>query len=208
MKIIAWNIAQRPAAWRCLANSDADVALLQEATDPPADLKAKIGCDTEPWQCAGGSPKWRAAVVKLSNRAEVQWLDAKPLAEAQGGELGISRPGTLAAAVVAPPQGEPFIAVSVYGQWEVPHGLTRSKFIYADASVHRLISDLSVFLAKKPKQGILIAGDLNISLRIRRGQRPILGIAIRHGLRQNGGAGSLIRWATSPRRPASRALAG
>jgi endonuclease/exonuclease/phosphatase family metal-dependent hydrolase len=162
MKIIAWNIAQRPAAWRCLANSDADVALLQEATDPPADLKAKIGCDTQPWQCAGGSPKWRAAVVKLSNRAEVQWLDAKPLAEAQGGELGISRPGTLAAAVVAPPQGEPFIAVSVYGQWEVPHGLTRSKFIYADASVHRLISDLSVFLAKKPKQGILIAGDLNI----------------------------------------------
>lgn len=162
VKLIAWNIAQRAAAWRCLANSDADIALLQEATKPPADVAAKLGCDAEPWQCAGGSTKWRSAVVRLSSRAEVEWLKTKPLAEAHGGELGVSRPGTLAAAIVTPHQGESFIAVSVYGQWETPHSLTQRKFIYADASVHRLISDLSVFLAKKPRHGILIAGDLNI----------------------------------------------
>lgn len=161
VKLIAWNIAQRAAAWRFLADSDADVALLQEATEPPADVAAKISCDTQAWQCTGGRPKWRAAIVKLSDRAEVQWLETKLLVEARGGELGVSRPGTLAAAIVTPSQGEPFVAISVYGQWESPHGLTKRKFIYADASVHRLISDLSVFVGQT-EHSILVAGDLNV----------------------------------------------
>jgi hypothetical protein len=78
------------------------------------------------------------------------------------GELGVSRPGTLAAGLITPPSGEPFIAVSVYGSWEEPHDMTKRDFVYADASVHRLISDLSVFIRKKLRHYILIAGDLNI----------------------------------------------
>lgn len=161
LKVIAWNIAQRSAAWHFLADSDADVALLQEAREPPADVAAKISCDREPWQCAGGNQQWRAAIVKLSSRAEVRWLEAKPLVEARGGELGVSRPGTLAAAIITPYQGEPFVAVSVYGQWEAPHDLTKGSFIYADASVHRVISDLSVFVGQT-EHGVLVAGDLNV----------------------------------------------
>jgi hypothetical protein len=162
LKLIAWNIAQRAAAWRFLVDSDADIGLLQEATEPPADVAAKISCDGESWWCAGGNRQWRAAIVKLSNRAEVSWLKAKPLVEARGGELGVSRPGTLAAAVVTPAHGNPFIAVSVYGQWEMPHELTGREFIFADASAHRLVSDLSVFVSKKLGQDLLVAGDLNI----------------------------------------------
>jgi len=144
-----------------LADSDADIALLQETKEPPADVAAKVSVDPAPWR-TGASRSWRAAVVRLSDRIDVDWIDAKPLGDAQWGELGVSRPGTLAAAIVTPSSGEPFIAVSVYGAWENPHSMTKGDFIYADASVHRLISDLSVFAGKKSRQNILIAGDLNI----------------------------------------------
>ena len=38
MKIIAWNIARRDEAWRSLLDTDCDIALVQEAADPPADV--------------------------------------------------------------------------------------------------------------------------------------------------------------------------
>ena len=158
MKIIAWNIAQRAAAWRLLVDSDADLALLQEAREPPADVAAKLNVDPAPWR-TGQNRLWRAAIVKLSNRTEVGWLESKPLIDAVGGELGVSRPGTLAAAIVTPSSGEPFIAVSVYAPWEKPHSVTKGDFIYADASVHRLISDLSVFASKQADHNIIVAGD-------------------------------------------------
>jgi hypothetical protein len=135
--------------------------MLQEASEPPADVASKFDVDPASWQ-TGRSRLWRTAIVKLSTRAEVQWIEAKPLADAQGGELGVSRPGTLSAAAVTPSSGEPFVAVSVYGAWENPHSMTQGDFIYADASVHRLISDLSVFASKQSRQNILVAGDLNV----------------------------------------------
>jgi endonuclease/exonuclease/phosphatase family metal-dependent hydrolase len=161
MKIITWNMAHRSDAWSLLACSDADIALLQEASEPPAAVATNFEVDCAPWQ-TGRNQRWRTAVVKLSSRAEVQWIEAKPLADAHGGELGVSRPGTLAAAVVTPHMDEPFTAISVYGCWETPHAMSNGKFIYADASVHRLISDLSVFVGKQTKKSILVAGDLNI----------------------------------------------
>ena len=161
LKLVAWNIAQRAAAWRELARSDADLALLQEATPPPADVVANVKVDGTEWRTGVGR-NWRTVVAQLSDRVQVEWMDAKSLAEACAGELGVSRPGTLAAAHITPPSGEPFIAVSVYGAWEKPHSSTKRDFIYADASVHRLISDLSVFVSKGQHQNILVAGDLNI----------------------------------------------
>jgi len=161
VKLISWNIARQAAAWCELAASDADIALLQEATPPPADIATKVEVDGTAWETGAGRT-WRTAVVQLSDRVHVAWLDAKSLAEACGGELGVSRPGTLAAAHVTPLSGDPFVAVSVYGAWEKPHNLARSNFIYADASVHRLISDLSVFVSKRQRQNILVAGDLNV----------------------------------------------
>ena len=50
----------------------------------------------------------------------------------------------------------------MYGAWEKVHESTSSRWIYADASVHRLISDLSVLIGSQTKHRILVAGDLNI----------------------------------------------
>ena len=49
VKIISWNIARRHAAWRCLPDSDADIALLQEAGLPPDDVAARIEVDPIPF---------------------------------------------------------------------------------------------------------------------------------------------------------------
>lgn len=161
LKLISWNMAQRKAAWQFLASSDVDIALVQEAKEPPAELAGRFSIDAAPWQ-TGPSRAWRTAVVNVSNGAELQWIATRPLPDAQSEELGVSRPGTIAAAIVTPPNGEPFIAVSAYASWEQSHSLTGRGLIYADASVHRLISDLSVFASKRFARDILVAGDLNI----------------------------------------------
>jgi hypothetical protein len=122
VKLIAWNIAQRGAAWRWLAESDADIALLQEAKEPPADIAARFAIDPVPW-LTDTSRGWRAAIAKLSDLVHVGWFDTKPLADAKAGELGVSRPRTLAAARITSPSSEPLIAVSAYGAWEKSRGI-------------------------------------------------------------------------------------
>jgi endonuclease/exonuclease/phosphatase family metal-dependent hydrolase len=164
VKIIDWNIARRDDAWRYLLGTDADIALLQEAAAPPADIARRLDVDPAPWQTAGAglNRPWRAAIVKLTDRVGVQWLDPKPVADALPGELAVSRPGTLAAAIVTPSAGDPFVVASMYAPWEKPHATTGSGWIYADASVHRLISDLSALVGQQNGHRILAAGDLNI----------------------------------------------
>jgi endonuclease/exonuclease/phosphatase family metal-dependent hydrolase len=164
VKVIDWNIARRDQAWRDLLNSDADIALLQEAAAPPPDVARRLEVDPAPWQTAGAglNRPWRAAVAKLSDRVGVQWLEPKQVADALPGELAVSRAGTLAAAIVRPRAGERFIVASMYAPWESPHATTGSDWIYADGSVHRLISDLSALLGQQSGHRILAAGDLNI----------------------------------------------
>lgn len=164
VKVIAWNIARRDDAWRYLIDSDADIALLSEATPPPADVARRLEVDPAPWRTgsAAANRPWRTVVVKLSSKVEVCWFELKPLADALSGDLPVSRPGTLAAAVVTPAAGEPFVVVSMYATWEVPHATAGGDWIYADASVHRLISDLSALIGQQRGHRILAAGDLNI----------------------------------------------
>jgi exonuclease III len=92
----------------------------------------------------------------------LQWFQPRPIVAAEYGGLAVSRPGTLAAASLQLPSGEDLIVVSVYGVWEVPDKSTGSNWIYADASVHRLISDLSFFIGQQTRHRIIVAGDLNI----------------------------------------------
>ena len=62
---------------------------------------------------------------------------------------------------------ELFIAVSTYGQWIGSHPSVKTSWNtgYADASVHRIISDLSAFIGHENPltHRILAAGDLNIA---------------------------------------------
>ena len=164
MKLITWNMAHRTEAWHRLLDTDADVALLQEAAAPPPDVAARIGVDAEPWSTEGGGATrpWRAAVVRLTDKVQLEWLKPRDLAESGSAGLAVSCRGTLAAAKVVKPDGMCRIVVSMYGLWERPHISTASGWIYADASVHRLISDLSALIGQQSGHRILAAGDLNI----------------------------------------------
>ena len=164
MKIISWNIQGRPEPWRRLRGMDADIALLQEARHPPKDVAGCVETDPADWVTAGPEPqrKWRTAVVKLSKRVKVEWIEAKSVMEAGGGDFPVSVPGTIAAAQVTLDDGEPLIVASMYAQWLKPHSSTGSNWDFADASAHHVISDLSEFIGRQTGHRLLAAGDLNI----------------------------------------------
>ena len=164
MKIISWNIAHREAPWRRLLEVGADIALLQEAGEPPHDVAGRVEVDPAPWRTPGRdrSAQWRTAVAKLSEQAQVQWIEAKPLEEAGWGDFAVSRLGALAAAEVTPPDGEPLVVVSMYALWTSPHISTGRGWIISDASAHRVVSDLSAFIGRQHGHRIIAAGDLNI----------------------------------------------
>lgn len=170
MKIISWNMAHRYEPWRRLLDMDVDLALLQEAGKPPPDVAERIQADPAvevnpgPWETmiVGGKPKYRTAIVKLSNRITVDWIQAKSLDKSEYRDLVVSWPGTLAAALVTPPSGSSLIVVSMYAQWVSTHTRAEANLIASDGSAHRVVSDLSAFIAKEDSHRILAAGDLNI----------------------------------------------
>ena len=170
MKIISWNLARRHEPWRCLLDMDIDLALLQEAGKPPPDVAERIEddpaieVDCAPWETKiAGRARSRTAIVKLSNRIEVEWIETKSIDTAEVGDLVASSPGTLAAASVTPPSGSPLIFVSMYAQWVKTHVRAGYRpIIFSDGSAHRLVSDLSVFIANEDGHRVVTAGDLNI----------------------------------------------
>ena len=77
------------------------------------------------------------------------------------GRVAVSSPGTLTAARVRPPAGEPFVAVSMYAELESPlEG--EGHWIFSDSSAHRLVSDLAVFVGRQRGHRVVAGGDLNL----------------------------------------------
>jgi len=72
MRLISWNIARREEPWHLLATEERiDVALLQEATAPPAGLRLDVVAGDE-WRLVGWQDrKFSTAVVRCSSRVEV-----------------------------------------------------------------------------------------------------------------------------------------
>lgn len=164
IKLISWNIAHRQNAWHYLLDTDTDVALLQEASEPPEDVAKKFEIDPAPWHTGGAGliRPWRTAIVNVSKQVKVEWVDQKSVDVAKPGELGVSRAGTITVAILTLPAGDPLTVVSMYGAWEDPHLTTGSSWIYSDASVHRVISDLSSLIGQQTGHRIIAAGDLNV----------------------------------------------
>jgi exonuclease III len=164
MKLISWNIAGRKEAWHRLLDTDADVALLQEAREPPPDVAAKTVVDTEPWLTYGSETKrpWRAAIVRLTNNVQIKWQTPSSLENTKQSTFAVSRRGTIAVAEVVDSNSRKYTLVSMYALWETPHNSINSHWIYADASAHRLISDLAALIGKQNNHRIIAAGDLNI----------------------------------------------
>lgn len=162
MIIYSWNICRSTEAWRRLADSDGDVALVQEAVAPPSDLDIEV--DDAPWSTAGAGLErpWRAAIGRLSDRVSIHARPSLPIPQAEMGQLVSCRAGTMAVADVQVPGGEPITLVSMYAAWEKPAAETGSAWIVADASAHRLISDLSLLVGRQNGHRIIAAGDLNL----------------------------------------------
>ena len=193
--VVSWNIDKSHEPWRELIQMDADVALLQEATPPPndvvrqrdaalpsaggagpLDIGPREAWDSHSWNSDWWCGRWPALydrwpmVVRLSDRVDVEWFkQISPVGGGEPDEIAVSGFGTIAAARVTPRDCsiEPFIAVSMYGRWFGPHPSVKTSWNvgYADASVHRIISDLSAFIGhENPRtHRILAAGDINIA---------------------------------------------
>ncbi len=165
IRVVSWNIGHRSDAWRTLADSEADVALLQEAVAPPPDVASHVEVDPGPWLTeASPTPRtFRAAIARLSTRVRMHPRPTAALAQASEHQLPVSRPGTVAVAdIEVLSTGELITVASVYGLWERPSPTVRSSWIYADASVHRVLSDLSALMGREELGPLLVAGDLNI----------------------------------------------
>ena len=163
VRIVCWNMAHKHESWRYLLDSKVDLALLQEACRPPDDCARRFKVDPAPWAPAerGGRIKWRTAIAVLSDRVTVEWVSTRPIGEAGPSDLAVSSPGTLTAARVIPPSGEPFMVVSLYAELEKPFSHA-GRLIYSDASSHRLVSDQAAFVARQHGHRIIAAGDLNL----------------------------------------------
>ena len=166
IRIVSWNIGRRSEAWQYLLDSGVDFGLLQEARHPPPEVGRQIQVDPAPWNTGGHSRNrsWRAAVARFSDRVQVHSRPLAPIADASPGEqLAVSRQGTLAIAdMTRPSTGEVVTLASMYGAWERPLKSAGASWIYADASVHRLISDLSALIGRERGHKIIAAGDLNV----------------------------------------------
>lgn len=154
----------------------ADLALLQEPCRVPPDIAADV--EIEPldhwkfWDSClpeSGRPHRRPRIAKLSDRVILDWFTPVPLLEPiTAAQVAVSDVHTIAAARVTPlaDHSEPFIVVSMYAHWKAPHPVVgHPNAIMPDASAHRIISDLSVFVADSDRvpHRILAAGDLNLS---------------------------------------------
>ena len=171
IKVVSWNIGKREKPWRELvemgAEMGADVALLQEAGSPPGDLIDLVAYEDTVFWNRHLYDRW-PLVVRLSDRVEVKrFKQGPPIRDLSEDTIGVSGIGTIDAAKVTPVhcRDKAFIAVSMYARWLMPHPSVETKWSsgYADASAHRIISDLSAFIGDldPSTHRILAAGDLN-----------------------------------------------
>jgi hypothetical protein len=169
LRIVSWNMAGRRENWiglRALLGDGPAVGLVQEAVDPAgSDSVAGLsivpgGAETGPWSTPDGKPRrWATAVVAT---ADVACTPAHRVAlrDATGEELSISHPGSYAAAEVSVGGAAAMGVVSLYGIWQRQAAVG----IYAEATLHRTISDLSAWLQRPPLGGLVLAGDFNCYL--------------------------------------------
>lgn len=169
IRLLSWNLgAGGPgpkATWGDVVAQGAggvDAAMLQEAPNPLGTIAAPSTVPSPGSRWGIGMNRAQAAVAVLSERVEITPVPTQPLGFDGPLELGVSRPGTIAVArLKVRSTGEEILLASIYAQWEGP--MVGGTSIFADASMHRILSDLSPLLswAELP---MIVAGDFNTVL--------------------------------------------
>lgn len=149
LRVVAWNIASNPEAWRALDAVEPDICLLNEAVIPEG--RSGIWSPEGTFGRDGARRRWTAAVVSTLQTRKIG--DARPRwrYKARSVPLECSRPGSWAAASVEAPFGS-VSAIALYGLMDE----------LSDASVHRSLSELSGILDDPAyNRLVVLGGDLN-----------------------------------------------
>jgi hypothetical protein len=122
LKLLSWNCDQKAGSWPKVAEHGADVLLLQEATPGPVPPGLRVVApDLEgPWLTGGWKSRPWSTAVAVSEDVQAKPLPLAALDAAQADQLAVSRAGSLAAAVLSLPSGDPITVVSIYASWEHP----------------------------------------------------------------------------------------
>lgn len=171
MKLITWNMKCKPDNWSVLAEMMAEegatAAMVQEAVEPPAEVDEKLAVFGDP---SLGDEGWRlpiphdvkrrrfASAVAVCPGMQASVHPTRQLANAGYHDLAICHPGQWVAAEIG--EGDEAVhVISLYGIWE---GSSDRDGIYAEATVHRAISDITPLLQSRNAERIVLAGDLNV----------------------------------------------
>lgn len=147
IRVVCWNIDKRAQPWRVLAEmaqrEEADIALLQEAGNPPDELGHLVQHDDERWN-QDLYDRW-PLVVRLSDRVEVNWLrQVAPRSELDEGEIGVSGIGTLAAARVWPRDRPEDAFLAVVGADQSPASGENEQSVWSKVLGEHLVGRVGV----------------------------------------------------------------
>lgn len=167
--ICCWNMNQNPEAWAFLdsikARTGASVFLLQEAKRPQAAPEGLVVFpapdDIDAWRILP-QRNYCSAIAAIRAEAEARPRTPIPMARAKAdwGEFVASHPGQFAAVdVTLTVESVDMTVVSLYGIWDK---MPDSGSLFADATLHRAISDLSVVFQERGADHIVVGGDLNV----------------------------------------------
>jgi hypothetical protein len=171
-RVASWNMHQQASSWAYLETLRTDFAidvfLLQEAGRPdraPGGLLEPSWMELDRWKTPVPEVKRRhycSVVLVPDEDAIFRPRVPTPLSKAKYGEFVACHPGQFAVAELTPPglAGERLTLISLYGIWEDMK--PDNRLIYAEATLHRAISDFSYLSQEKGARNVIVAGDLNI----------------------------------------------
>ena len=113
IRIVCWNMQHKKAGWHylCECHGEADLALLQEACTPPAEVAAKLDVGPGPWVHKGW--KGARAVIRISDRIGVERMAVADIIESASSNSAIRTPARLAVAIATLRSGERIVLVSI-----------------------------------------------------------------------------------------------
>lgn len=167
MRLACWNMAHTRRAWEALVQmADVDVALLQEASRLPEELRHRVDVDHRLWrEPHDDSLGYPSVVARLSDRVDVSFIATRMrrIDDAWSHDLFTSEWGTLGAATVTPIDGdESLTVVSMANGGDIfTHESGSPSRREGIGSVHRLISDLARLVGRRSR--VIAAGDLSIN---------------------------------------------
>lgn len=163
IEMVSWNVNRRQLWDELRTLEGLDIALLQEAPRPP--IGVTFGCvpgTGKEWSTTHWRSELRTCIGALSENVVLTPRALRNADEGDFAALGVSRKGSLTVADVHRGDDFLFTVASAYAAWESPPSM--DTFIYADASAHRLLSDIAGLVTGSQSERLIVSGDWNILL--------------------------------------------